>query len=445
MMSRFPKPVHKPKTRGDLGTKVSSERIYVGHVEAKNTATVGFATTNRLGPTFIDSPYFMMGMSVLKYIVKRHFDVNVVNFAQLISTIAPNLFHTQSNVIKSTPRWSHLTFYVRKHNDAASTLEARVNISIGSTSTITTVAQSIGTFFREFVSSRAENTQNTNDTNSWKNGYRLYGYSYTLMDSMGATDGDATTRNVSPIFPIEDMIVSMSIKHVIKIQNVTQGQSWGTTHTEVNHVGADDLARNPIKGKLFHFSDPIAIVRDNADVIGINTDGYLNVGQPTNALGFKYIGWDNNEDGIMFLKGFAGSNDISYLRQIPRPELWQNCVGVSNIYLNPGEVKTHVQTFKFNGFINKFLEGMAIDILNGASYIRNEDNLGFGTMDLFCFEEAQKSDLTDVNAGSVPVNIGYQLNRYVKCNVVKNVKRGSFRIRDFAAGFAVPTEDYTVT
>lgn len=431
----FSRPLKKPRTRGDM-KGVSTYRRYVGHSKGKHTVAVGVGSTNRLAPTLgIDSPWYLVGLSLVKYILKREFDVDLVTPGSTIYSLVPPVYHTQSNVVKNVPRWFNLSLYWRKTNDFNSTVVQAEMSSFTNTTTVSDLAKDLGKHFRDYVSGRGENTSGSVDNSTWRQGYRFYGYACGIMEAMGGTQTDPTSRSITGVRRCEDMIMSMKIRTVVKIQNTTPSINMNSTGDQVhNSSGSEGLITEPLKGKMFHFSDPVAMVRHAIDTQGVVPDyNVLNypLGGVMDSLGSSHhwLGHDNNDDGIITLG--QASDDALVLRHIPMPDIWQNCKGYTNVYLNPGEAKTHVMTFKFDGYINKLLEGFAIDQYDYATQIRQQDNLGFGTLDLFFFEEANKSDITDTGQSLTTVNIGYSVERWCRCKVKKNITRGTHIVRDY--------------
>lgn len=434
-------PVKKVKNRNGFKKDTAVSREYNGTSEGVHTVHLGVCSIPSVKtPGNEDSPWFLLGMAILRRILKKHYNVNVLSAYQQLDALIPPLYHTQSGTVKSQSQLVSINFYRKFFIDAQnnSSIAVLFNIAMpiftdpASNKQVWYVATKIGTelqkyFGRVYQESVVGNNASYNFSDY--NGNSLYGYSLEEMKSMGNLDTDATTRVMSPIMRLDNTIFSMSYTTKIRIQNISPVQINAVGSTMTEYDGADGLEQNTLVGKIYHFPDPYPIPSVKIDAVSYSASAAPSV---TIQEDRGILSNDSNGDGIVKPNG----SDISSLRFIPTPDQFLNCKSYSLVKLRPGENKQLKTTFYFRGFINKLINGLVIsagfNATNGAIAWtgRLERNRGFGTHDLFCFEDYNGGH--GAGGNNPNIRISYQVNRFGACKYIKQVQEGMELIRSYA-------------
>lgn len=140
-----------------------------------------------------------------------------------------------------------------------------------------------------------------------------------------------------------------------------------TTPADAGGMEADAIDANPIQGKLFRFSNRLPIMRDAVNqYLDITTD---------NQVG-------GAGDGLIT----CSSNPTHTFRGVPTSDIFRNCTGSSRVLLQPGGIKHFTIRFKYNGYINKLMNGLG----NTNSSVATAGLSSYGKMGTSCLIALEK-------------------------------------------------------
>lgn len=188
---------------------------------------------------------------------------------------------------------------------------------------------------------------------------RLHGYQFIEPDyTVPSADPDgAPLPRYSTLFPLKNQYLTVNGKIGVVVQNATPSDG-GLKNTDLIDV-------NPLKAKMFAFSDLLPRLAQRRGALGTVTSD--------NSWKLQI---DPNGDGVIK----PSASITGDWANSPIPAMFDNCTGYSSFILQPGQIKSTSLKFKFNGTIEKFMNGFAafeFPLQKGA----------FGTSRLFCFEK----------------------------------------------------------
>ena len=433
---RFAPPVRKVRGRNGFKETVSHQE-YTGLSSGVHTVNLGVCSIpNVKNSGQIDSPWPVLGMTILRRILKKHYGTHITSNGQYFDSVVPPVFQTQSNLVEVKPRLIRLKFYSKLTTDSTAAIIAEAfDVNMPETTaaandrTVGAVAVLIGEGLRKyFAVNYAETTVGSNALTNFseRNIKQLYGYSAEEMISLSGPDGtpsltDGTNRVWSPIYRLDNLIVGMKYITKIRIQNVS-GADAGNGLADYSR---DALESNPLVGKIYHFSDPYPEVSWKILSVGHSTNG-PSVSTYQSWLGFSK---DSGGDGIVNPDGTS-----TFMNHMPTPEMSTNARSYSLVKLMPGETKTHKMVFSFNGYINKLITGLTMSVsFDGRDGFigflqRHARDRGLGTFDMFCFEDYNGGHNNNLNPR---IAISYQITRTAVCKIVKATQQGMDMIRDY--------------
>lgn len=256
--------------------------------------------------------------------------------------------------------------------------------------------------------------------------YRPELYGVTVTNTFSGT----TVSTSTGMLRLDNTYIRVNTKSIVYIQNQTTADS-GALSTDV-------IDANPVHGKIFYFRDPAPEVRFDQN----NNSTYTGVGEQKLMI-------DANADGIIYpnttqIGTNTGPNQISAWNQIPQADMFKNLSKYSNFSLAPGEMKKISLTFKFDGLIQKFIEGHNLPnstMVPGATTQLNNPSIyqtlnqkhALGTSILFAVEKR-------LSTGDGNVEIAVQRN--VWCSAIIK-KRRAPTMQPAAVGERVVEQDDT--
>lgn len=451
-MSSFKKPNLRPKRNvGRKDTKVMTE--YNGWAAGKHTVALGVCSipnvkgyfTDAPGNMKIDSPWYLMGLMIIRKILKKHYGVTVESHSQLIDFLVPPVFQTQGTLVSTIPKLVKIVFYRWVEAESVtpainSAFEVVMPTTADADRTIGTIAMNIGNsiqnwFGRVYAESVAGT--GTHDLTN-RNRFDLYGYQLEEFISLSGPDStpaltDASNRVMSSIYRMDKWIVNLKYVTQIRIQNVSIAGSGGQTNADT--YSKDSMESNDLVGKIYHFTDPYPV--PNARILSVTHPGAnVPTGGPTVLnTNMDLFHYDKDHNGI--IKNDSITDQV-LLRQVPFPTDFKNCSRYSNAYLKAGENKSMVQVFKFNGYLSKLIEGLSSTLVfNGGTGeaatngdFRQTKFSPFGTHDLFVFEDYNGGH-GHATANDPNIGISYQVKRFGSMKFIKEVNTGMQPIRDY--------------
>lgn len=189
-------------------------------------------------------------------------------------------------------------------------------------------------------------------------GYRFVETDYTVQ---GADPVGGNLDRYSTLYPVKNQYLTVYHRVTFGIQNVTPADDGSLLTTHVDS--------NPVKGKLFKFKDLLPRLQQNRGAFGTLTSD--------NA---KDLMIDPNGDGVIKPDQALGDCWV----QVPKASMFSNCIGELSVKLEPGEIKDYSFVFKFNGTLEKFMNGIAVSP-TGLPYPLQKG--AFGTSILFALEK----------------------------------------------------------
>lgn len=168
----------------------------------------------------------------------------------------------------------------------------------------------------------------------------------------------------------------------LKLQNSTLNDS-GTTAIDVNNP-------NPVKGKIFKLKGLNPMLRDDVDY----TAAELTF---TDTLCLADDATYNLNDGIYY----PTVQPNGQFAVVPSHTHFRNCVGMSTVFMQPGDIKTMPLKFKFFGTLNDFYFGV---MRRNAQGNTGNNRRSFGISYLFALEQV-------IRTGASNILLNYQMNR----------------------------------
>lgn len=189
---------------------------------------------------------------------------------------------------------------------------------------------------------------------------------------------------------LDEVYLEGHLRMISKVQNRTKGVSGGTTE--------DDIANQPIVGTLYYFN-----------------------GLPRSKIG---TGSNTNQEETVFakfpvdrhLKTINDTEVSTELGEPPSRKSWWNCIGSSNVRLNPGEIRTFTcyQTIKKQrllGYLKKFRLQYGTNAPADPESKYSTNYCPLKTV-LFAFEEMIQSS-SEANT----LTIGYEIESKAGCYI----------------------------
>lgn len=372
---RFPK--KKPTINKDIYAKKGSRGQIENNFVIDNGTTVAYAgfTSFIRNPTGSDkyaSLPFQIGMAMLRNMLKRHYNCDIESPLQTFSDL--NLVGT---VVGSAAAMNpyKLVFIRRSYPIGNGSLATNIKPVFDDKYTITfdvsnrmaDIAQLIAVNVLTHSDFGANGPiQDTLGSVSLPIARELYGYYFIDIDETGREFRKPNTRLDTQYFKASSTVE-------VYFQNQTKSDS--------NQPTIDVIDSNPIKGRIYYFSNPYPMVRT--------------YNSPDNTYEWKLMA-DVNADGVIYpdtsLSGAWG--------QLPKADMFTNLKTYDDISLQPGELKKFTFQFKFNGLINKFISGLKTNNLTGTTVpgtinskyqVSVGDVNALGTSVLFAFEKRLSS------------------------------------------------------
>lgn len=278
---------------------------------------------NDLGP--------VVGIALIRKLMKRHYQFEYTHPDQFIT---PN---DATGVSGTGPFQIDFLYEEVTGADVEPTIGVGYTLEIYNSTTLvkTTLSQAGTLIYNNVLLATAFGGQqgNVNHPIRRLHGYRFYERDQTIL---AADPGGGPVGRVSAVFPLKNQYLTCYSAVKFALQNVTPADDGSllTTHVDVN----------PIKGKLMKFKDLTPRLQQRSGAPGTVTSD--------NSYKLQI---DSNADGIIF-------PDVSIVgdwRQIPTARMFSNCIGERHVSLEPGEIKDYSFVFKFNGTIEKFMNGFS--------------------------------------------------------------------------------------
>jgi len=190
-----------------------------------------------------------------------------------------------------------------------------------------------------------------------------------------------------------DGLLVKCYSHVnVKIQNTTSSDGASKDKHQID--------ANPIQGKIFCFSKPFPTIRDTGMQSGVTNNAFN-------------LERDANNDGVIL----PATDLTGSWRSVPDASAFKHCTGVASVLLQPGQIKTFSLHFKFNGFLNKWGEGIGLhsNAETNESRLRDSENM-WGTCKLLVLEKAVAT------GASTDVECNYHMDVSVGAMVVKRMR-----------------------
>lgn len=343
-----------------------------------------------------------VGIALIRYIMSRHYQIK---YTDINNKIWPSTFSSAS--LDSTSLNANgervpvfIKFVRRRVQDGNEYLESPYSFpiwedSIPSTSTSMASSHTLSEFglrFKENV------VLPVTSSNTFFNPYvgsvnDMHLYGYQIVERHRLYTGDTNYSNVDMAFPmvrIDEMYIKAYSKVLMKMQNITSPDDGQLLTTR--------LDANPVKGKLYHFKEPIPILANSTkDESGNNI-------MQSDAPKL----WDLNDSLLLpsidtFNNPASGlPGDINgYFVKPPPANIFRNCSRFSNVTLAPGAIKHHAITFNFDGRLRDLIQK-----LHGREPIQvNSTDKTLGTSFLFSLEKVLKT-------GDDNVTVNYQINKF---------------------------------
>jgi len=332
----------------------------------------------------------VVGIAFIRKIMKRHYQFEYTSPEQLINPRVP-----------ATPAaYGVGPIAILFYYEEITAADAEPTIVLGYTYTLgLTSLSAFATAF--YTNVLASNTFGQVQAGTNYPLRRLHGYQFQEADYLVAEGLGAVQERYSPLYPLKNQYLTVYSAVTMGIQNITSADDGSLLTT---HVDA-----NPVKGKLFHFKDLLPRLQQRNGAFGtVTTDN-----------SFK-LQIDPNSDGIIkpdssLSGGFA---------QIPTASMFSNCNGEAPISLEPGHIKDYKLIFKFNGTLEKFMNGFSAfnyPLQKGA----------FGTCCLFALEKRMPT-------GGAPVSVNFHYESRFGCVFGKRL--GALMPKGGSAGTAVTAE-----
>lgn len=432
---KFPFPnkkAYKDKRRAPPNGSTGEIEGNIEALTAANTAYVGFSSFLRSGfsgatyRNYFANPVFQMCVALLRKYFKREYNVDIESIEQTMRDLNIfKIFDTTTDVEYQAPMSIALWYKVTPHSNGASltapitpyidyiknvdNYQGSIQILISSTihSIALTMARTLLDNYEFGARPNAGAVHTTSDAT-----YEFYGMSVMDISDESGTTNIATNDNRmklhKAILRVDNMKIKIKTKNTIYIQNQTTSDN--------NSLSTDVVDTNPIKGRIFLFKDIAPIIR------------YVQSRDQTLVRDEAKLMHDQNGDGVIYPDADVGGDTTSTYQnqawgQIPSTDMFSNCKSFSNISLQPGEIKRFDFGFSYNGYINRFLQGLDLSGLGTGSNLayvtgRAGTRRALGTSVLFAFDKR-------LSTGSNGVELGVQ--RTAQCWVqLGKTKKVSF-------------------
>lgn len=456
---KFPFPnkrAYKDKRRAPPNGSTGEIEGNIDALTAANTAYIGFSSFLRSGfssstnRTFFANPVFHMCVALLRKYFKREYNADIESIDQTWRDL--NIFKiydaaTGADGEYPTPMTIALWYKVTPHTlgdnttpvppvapyidyirPAGDNYNGAVTLSLGTTilTTAYNMARQLLDNYQYGAKPNSGAVHNVNDAT-----YEFYGMSVLdYSDESGATvptTNDNRMKMHKAIFRVDKMKIKIRTKNTIYIQNQTT--------SDANSLSTDVVDTNPVKGRIFLFKHIAPIVR------------YIQSRDSTLVRDEYKLMHDVNGDGVIYPDADVGGDTSTTYNnqawgQIPSTDMFTNCKSFSNISLQPGEIKRFDFGFSYNGYINRFLQGLDLSGLgvsqaqNSYAIARTGSDRSLGTSVLFAFDKR-------LSTGSNGVELAVQRTAqcWVQLGKTKKVSFYPMRYREIP----IPQDDTTVT
>lgn len=365
--------------------------------------------------------------SLLRHILKKHCGVNVELHTQTMQDLIPAYYaNPKGSVMLESISTGPLDIakveFIYRDDTNPSTPTYGTGYTLDFTSRNTdqfyTVAQVIA---KQVITSSMFGARTSYTT---PGGYAetdnriLYGYRVTKfldwnnLQTNGTVNEATDVYRITQIYRLDNFTIHAKSTSVIYFQNNTVNDTGNTNYTTTDS--------HPIRGRIFHFKAAIPNLR-TVQTITNATSGYGTIttaGNPANIFN------DNNYDGIA-LPTAANVAAISpgNFKQIPKTDQFITPCTYQDFNLAPGESKKIILKFKFNGKLNKFIQGMGLPpgtrdtlAVNETSTVYTPDSSptcnAMGTYLLFAFDKM-------LSTGSAGPNMLFQRTMHTSAYIKK--------------------------
>jgi len=271
----------------------------------------------------------VIGIALLRKLMKKHYQFEythkdsailsriLTSFAQGAGPYAINFFYEQESGTATGNPTINLGATFTIHDHATATTKTLVDF---------------GAWFNTNVLQNPD----FGGTDHYTDRSRIHGYQFIEGDyTIQAGDpGGAPMGRRGVVQPLAGQYLTAYSYVTFGIQNATPADDGSllTTH----------ITSNPIKGKLMRFRDMLPRLKQLQGIERLTTD--------ENA--YKLC-LDVNADGIIKPVAAITGDWV----QIPTAAMFDNCSGELSVQLEPGAIKDYTFGFKFNGTLQKFING----------------------------------------------------------------------------------------
>jgi len=342
----------------------TGEQEIFGQISNSDVQYIGFQSVT------LDMVVQAISAALLRMIWWRHFRANYVSLADTMyidpGAPVPGL---------KTPHVKHIIMKFRMRLQSGS-WSAQESVSPLITTT-TTLNDLVNWLVGLFLSAQG-------GADEGNLGWDITGYQFVYS----YTDDGLTYPEVSTVYNIEEQRLNLSVLTSLKLQNVTRGESEGAGAQFVR----DSIHANPVSGRCYNFKGIFPVVEGNHhDDVGTFTQTFMT--------------YDINDSYGLII---PNAGVVGEYRALPNPQIFSNIIGCqTGLHLEPGEIKTDVVRFRYNGKLQELLKGLSYH-RPGSNNNSILPNNRMGTCKLFAFEKMVPS-LVDV------VEMNYSIDRYIKC------------------------------
>lgn len=345
VMRKFRRPVRGGGVYDKYGFSMEVERV--GKHDMPDVVYAGFSSVRSYDLAFA------VGVAFLRKIMKKDC---AVQYSHVDEQISPPLIDAVTSQVAGTGPSAIRIHYRSWQSGGIPTVGTTANgtfvirdTNVSANPTVKTV-RDFGEWFRVNIAFNAEYNsvagQGAGATNRELYGYQLIYPDYTVAqyDPNGAT----ITRQ-GPIVSIVDTSVRCYCFNTITVQNITKSDTEADATATYLTTRVD---ANPLVGKLFKCSDKLPMVRGFKGSNQTAPDDY--------SFQLSFDGTSGTStDGIILPEGDPVNGGLTgNWKQVPKANMFSNCVGESKVYLRPGGHSVFTTTFMFNGKLGKLMVGL---------------------------------------------------------------------------------------
>lgn len=393
---------------------------YIGFSSLMRKVGDSGTTSNLAENSFLNAGMYHVAACILRYVLKKTWNIEFERHNQTFSQVSA----------VGVPASGEVVLWAKKQPLSAGATGGAIIPSVDnysvpwtSSSTFASIADAMAVHLSgPYFGARGYISSNTTPYTTYKPS--LYG-----VTLVGEYYGGAPSTT-QPMIRLDNTYIKVNTKSVIYIQNQTTADS-GALSTDV-------IDANPVHGKIYYFKDPAPEVRFDQNNISTHT-----------GVGETKLMMDANADGIIYPNSTqigtnTGAAQIAAWNQLPQADMFHNLSKYSSFSLAPGEMKKITLAFKFDGLIQKFIEGQNLPnhtlVPGGAGQVNNPSiyqpltqKHALGTSLLFAVEKR-------LSTGDGNVEIAVQRN--VWCSALIK-KRRSPTLQPAAVGERAALQDDT--